>query len=198
MISLARKPEISHIEYHLASTYFLNAIEYLKKCSKNACGIISYVETSDIEINVLVVRDQDSGFYPYKNDLQIPPPCIVWAANRSLTIFGKRENSRGLVDADYSPEIGLLHELGHAKQFIEDRGYRLGRKIGQKQPWFPLNASSLNDQQNADVEADNLRRHEHPVCQDLGLVIRNNYQNFRGTSDFNLRTAGALYLGNRA
>jgi hypothetical protein len=58
------------------------------------------------------------------------------------------------------PEVVLFHELGHVVQYLTDKP--------QFVSW--LRAHDLNA-----LEADNLRKHEWPMCTEFGLGKRSNY-----------------------
>jgi hypothetical protein len=65
--------------------------------------------------------------------------------------------------------VSMMHELGHAKQFIE------------RPAWFENNyAAAMKvtkgvNQPKLDIENDNLARHEAPILKELGLPFRLKY-----------------------
>jgi len=66
-----------------------------------------------------------------------------------------------MVDATMPSWLVLFHELGHVKQYYESGGEAgWNKKLGDV----------------AAIEADNLKRHENPICRDLKLPIRAHYK----------------------
>ena len=73
------------------------------------------------------------------------------------------------VKVDLPPEIGLIHELGHAKQWIEDET-QFTRFIG--------GVRTEGTKTTEQLEAANLKIHENPVCKEMGLKQRIKYNDF--------------------
>jgi hypothetical protein len=167
LIILARRD--STIPYAAASTALANALDTLKQRSTTAKQVIDFVQGDRTEIQILVTN-VDGAFGPHNEAYGFTGPCIIWYPGgqfntRGATIKGYRPNNSPIFDkkmaVTYPPEITLLHELGHAKQFIEGG-------------WFD------GSKDVKDIEADNLRRHENPVCKEYGLLQRVKYDDFIG------------------
>jgi hypothetical protein len=195
MLTLARRGE-SKIPYSQASAHYYNALKTLKEKSPTAASIIDFVENKSPAVQIsILVTDVEGAFGPFDMELGFTGPCIVWTPGKSFTtrganITGYRPNGTPMiagkkVEVVYPSEIVLLHEIGHAKQFIENPG------------WFssmgPDRAITSGSKSVAEIEADNLRRHEHPVCREYGLAQRQNYVDFLNFNDVAVPTKGRLY-----
>jgi hypothetical protein len=171
----------SKVPYTSARTVFFEALQTLRQKSKEAAKIIDFVEKSPtVQIQVLVA-EVAGAFGPYSPEWAFLGPCIVWDAGgvfktKWAQITGYRPTGSPMytgkkVDVSYPPEITLLHELGHAKQYIENPA------------WFGSNGPSgqlAGSKETKEIEADNLKRHENPVCKEYGLLQRVNYGDFEG------------------
>jgi hypothetical protein len=70
----------------------------------------------------------------------------------------------------YPPHVVLAHELGHMKQYFETSDSAISRAADWIKRIVDINA----------LEADNLARHEHPYCKELGIPYRVNYKDIPG------------------
>ncbi|MGA3400411.1 MAG: hypothetical protein ABSC95_14420 [Acetobacteraceae bacterium] len=196
MLTLAAR-SASKIPYSNASAYFYNALSTLKQKSKAAAAIIDFLENKSptVQISVLVC-EVEGAFGPFSMEWAFTGPCIVWTPGKSFTtrgadITGYRAATGAPIisgkkaDVVYPSEIVLIHELGHAKQYIENPGWFASQGGG--------GAVVAGSKTTAEIEADNLRRHEHPVCKDYGLLQRQNYTDFLGFNDVPVPTSGRLY-----
>ena len=66
--------------------------------------------------------------------------------------------------------IVLIHELGHAAQFMKE--------LGTYATLFAAGKDGI-----AEIEADNLARNEWPICDDYGLMRRSSYLHYKGSSE---------------
>ena len=182
MIVLAKRN--SPIPYTAASSLFKESLDKLRAKSSTARGIVDFVEKDKTQVQLLVT-DVDGAFGPKNNEYGFDGPCIVWNPGghfktNGAEITGSFPSGAPKFDkklaVTYPPEITLLHELGHAKQFIEGG-------------WFGPDGP-LKDV--AEVEADNLKRHENPVCKDYGLLQRVKYTDFVGFIHVPVETARAV------
>ena len=171
----------SKVPYSSASTLFADALGKLRQKSPTAAQVINFVEKSPAaEIQVLVA-EVAGAFGPYSPEWAFLGPCIVWDAGgvfktKGAEITGYRDSGAPKYagakrTVTYPPEITLLHELGHALQYIENPGW-----FGSNGPGGPVAGSK----ETKDIEADNLKRHENPVCREYGLLQRINYSDFEG------------------
>lgn len=67
-------------------------------------------------------------------------------------------------------EIVLIHELGHAAQYLGE--------LPSYKSQFAAGKPGI-----AVIEADNLLRNEWPICKDYGLACRSNYMHYNGSPD---------------
>lgn len=65
-------------------------------------------------------------------------------------------------------EIVLIHELGHACQYLGD---------------LPTYKTLFKGGGIASIEADNLEKTEWPVCDDYGMMRRSSYMHYKGSKD---------------
>ena len=92
---------------------------------------------------------------------------ITWDCSTNKTINGKQ-----------GEEIGLIHEMGHAIQYMENRAwYKTYTRIchdlisrGREQ-----NTNSRKQNAKLVIENDNIKRHETPVAQELKQGWRDKY-----------------------
>ena len=161
------------IPYGTASEHLAAAISELSAKSVTAKGIIEFVQRSAVEINI-VVTQQPGAFGPYCEPFGFEGPCILWDptspfSTRATDITGYRANGTAMFGkktvTSYPASIVLIHELGHAKQYIEDKTL------------FCTKTTPARESTDF-VEADNLKRHENPVCKDMGLLQRVKYNDF--------------------
>jgi hypothetical protein len=94
-------------------------------------------------------------------------------------------------------EIVLYHELGHAKQFLDNaRHYQkmidwsFGHPITRIRTFPNGSQTTTRDRQNRfqksgyfqALESDNLTKHEWPICAELGFPQRTSYPQFCGSA----------------
>jgi hypothetical protein len=136
--------------------------------------IINKVINSNIEFTIFV-KESAGVFGAESKELGSNGPCIVWNPFGSFKtyaskIIGKREwNNSDIWDKKqvvrYPALVVLIHELGHAVQYIED-----SKRFSTSQE-----EGTMSTEQ---IEADNLKRHENPVCIEMGLLQRVKYNDF--------------------
>lgn len=81
-----------------------------------------------------------------------------------------------MVDSTMPSWVVLYHELGHVKQYYEAGGEAAWKKKLAKV---------------AAIEADNLKRHENPICVDVKLPIRAHYKHMSLGLEGVLQTYGS-------
>ena len=168
------------VPYASASTIFFNSLETLRQKSPTARTIIQSVDKSTVQIQVLIT-EAAGAFGPYSPEWAFLGPCLVWDAGgifktKGAAITGYRPSGSPMyagkkVDVAYPPEITLIHEIGHAKQYIETPEW-----FGSNGPTGPV----AGTKETKDIEADNLKRHENPVYKEYGLLQRVAYGDFEG------------------
>lgn len=67
-------------------------------------------------------------------------------------------------------ELVLIHELGHAAQYLKE--------LPSYKSLFAGGKDGI-----AEIEADNLTRNEWPICDDFGLQKRSNYLHYKGSNE---------------
>lgn len=150
-----------------AKEFYAQAVESLK-ASPTAVEVINYVTSHKTSVDLICVPGGEGEFLFPGEMAQLKWPTIIWDPNKHFQFFSNVAAISNVVYADkksYQPAIVLLHEMGHCKQWLEagDKHERLVRqgKVGV-----------------AEVERDNLERHEGPVARELGLSVRKHYQHF--------------------
>lgn len=173
MLILAHRGNIGY-PLHEASRHLHEALERLRSRSAAAREIIDFVDRRDHRSIRILVTERPGAFGTSNPAVGFVEPCILWSPVRETTIRYSASRyhpgQRGLAYAVYPPEITLIHEIGHAKQYIEDPA----RFPSYDREWTLIPGTLPNDA----IEADNLRRHEHPVCNDYGLPTRTHYSHF--------------------
>ncbi len=175
----------SDISYESAWCKFSETLDYLEKKSQTAREIISFVEKSQVRVGVLAVKAREKNgptgkFGPFSISYALNGPYIFWdpdhcfqccaIKSEQITGFytsGEPKWTGNKVLASFPPMITLIHELGHAKQYIEDPG-----RFAHKAANGTILAGSVSLSM---IENDNLKRHENPVCNELGLLLRIKY-----------------------
>lgn len=161
------------------------AIQYLKG-SKKASEIIEAIISSPHEFKVMVTDNYMNKYWSpgelakvYKTKFNGEASLVTWNSKERGNWFAIAEHQPPdfVVPASHpsvqniktpSPAILLIHEFGHGLQYLADKdGYEGKRAATYIQPDGP-NVDLL-------IENDNLRKHEAPVCLELGEQVRWQY-----------------------
>jgi hypothetical protein len=183
MIKLVERPNTG-INYTSAFGDLELTLSSLSKKSPTAKDLIDFVQASPLTVEILCANEP-GAFGPFNDEWSLTGPCIIWSPTKKFkckagTIKGYRASGAPIlegkkVDTFYGPEITLLHELGHFRQYIED-----ATRFASRGPTGEIVEGKMAVK---DIEADNLRRHENPVCKELGLPQRLQYSDFDGFFD---------------
>ena len=183
MIFLASR-SASTISYNQASKYLADALATLRAKSATALALITFIENAPAVQIGIVAAQEPGAFGPFNMEWAFTGPCIIWSPTKKFKckaadISGYRPNGSAVwakkFDTVYPPEITLIHELGHAKQYIEDTSIFASKTVDGL---VTEGSKSIDD-----IEADNLKRHENPVCKEMGLYQRVKYSDFDGFVD---------------
>jgi hypothetical protein len=159
----------------------------LYKSQVNSSGtaqkIFAQLERSQLNIGVLFVEDTVDSMY-------IPP----FQFNGGGTYTGgvaitNVKNPLQIGDVELPLGISLIHELGHAVQYLNDTaGFEQKFKTIQSGVSTTTKFNITNAEGKAltkylkntlvaqlSIENDNVARHEAPVCDDLGFPFRKKY-----------------------
>jgi|ERR1017187_9955385 hypothetical protein len=145
-------------------------LDYLGQVSASSTAqlIAVFMDEAKQNIGILFINNE-GGF----DSMFIPPSAL--AADNALTGFTggvavvNIESGMKISGKAIPLGVSMMHELGHAKQYIE------------KPAWFENNyAAAMKvtkgvNQPKLDIENDNLARHEAPVLKELGLPFRLKY-----------------------
>jgi hypothetical protein len=141
--------------------------------SKTAQEILKYVDGHATEIQ-LVVCPGAEGEMLFPGELQgLNTPTVIWDPNKYFLFYSNVAKVHNVVYADlnsYQPAIVLIHELGHAKQWLSNPAQHEAR--------FKRGPEGI-----AEIEAENLAIHEGPVAQELGLPVRKHYKHFPNSGE---------------
>lgn len=155
-----------------ADAYYNQALEYLGG-SGTAKEMIKELEGCNYNIFVLVQKESYSMFLHREVAIQngLDGSLIVWDPEATVTAFNKDAATM------QSPAIGLAHEMGHAVQWVKNRGWYLAY----------VNRVLQTSDQKAKllIENDNITTYETPVASELGEGTRKDYNtssNFREAS----------------
>jgi hypothetical protein len=135
--------------------------------STSAQTIRSFLNGAKEVVGVLITEEVDSMY--------IPPSKL--AADSTLARFNggvavlNPESTMKIKGTVIPLGVSLIHELGHAKQFLE------------KPQWFEATfdaaikggGSRATNPAKYEIEDDNVSRHEKPVCLELGKPAREKY-----------------------
>jgi hypothetical protein len=164
---------------------YLRARALLVSKSKRAAEIINLVERDRHIIEVVIGPSvgQESAFRGAVGnegtsklvwDEKVEFPILVDAqqVETTTTFLGKPRTTTKTVAklSPLPPEIVLIHELGHAAQFIKE--------MPTYSTLFASGAGGV-----AQIEADNLKRNEWPICDDYGLRRRSSYLHYKGSNE---------------
>jgi hypothetical protein len=193
--SLAKKVEMM--------TYLHEARQWAHAHSKTGQAILSVLDKSDT--NIYVVGMKGGGYSCFNSDYPKQGEgtvymCVtlkLWVkmeAGAPRPLGGDRtkfvdDNGNGIL---LNPFIAFLHELGHAKQFIEypwlfseprvsasaiknaasEMLKKQGVNLTGRQKILPVYGSSTAPGWAVRVESDNLNKHEWPMCLESGYPCR--------------------------
>jgi len=154
--------------------------------SSTAAMIISYLTSSPKCVGVYFSMMEDGGL-----DSMYFDPKSASACNSALS---KYDGGIALVALDNPMWIGrvqiplgvsMMHELGHAKQYLEKPAwYEALVDIVKNNNVSPQIAESLKETQKYTkpaqdakmaIELDNITRHEGPICTEMGKPVRTSY-----------------------
>jgi len=147
-----------------AKDYFDNALAYLAG-SGTAAKLIDKVTKHGRDTAVLVAKDCFPMFCHYEMASQhgFTTAVIVWDP---VGLISARADKQCTFQ---SPAIALLHEIGHAVQWIDKTGWYINLVNTAMQ------GGKAGDTAKLAVENDNIDSHETPVARELGEGTRKDY-----------------------
>lgn len=168
-------------------TKYNDAVAYLRQSSA-AAALLDFLSGGE-EVTLLCTTDTTSSFFPAEIVKQagcnVRGSLVTWNPFDSLNVNDIKRNkpvgrsrvpnsnvSRGA----QSPAVGLIHEFGHARQYM------------LKRDWFMTHyraASSGSDSDRLIIENDNLLTVESVVARQLNEGVRWKYRDI-GSSNTNL------------
>lgn len=140
--------------------------------SATACKIIEFITNHKIEILLLCVKGGEGQFLFPGEWEEIKKPTIIWDPNKDFLFYSDVQICGNDFYADkcaFPPAIVLAHEMGHAKQWLEDNPHGYEALVRSREAGV------------AAIESDNLARHETPVAKELGKRTRSHYKHFPGS-----------------
>jgi hypothetical protein len=182
-----------------AKKIYDGAIERLSR-SEKAKGFIKLVEESKHLVLVLVSDDYESKFFSpnelikwYRLDLGSGACLVTWSPMSKQTWVAKQEhqpkdwNIPGTHPSiqnkirDFDSAIILLHEFGHAIQYMkEEVMYETLRQLTYTRGERDADGAGHDIDFDEKIEDDNIMRHEAPVCLELNWQVRWRYWDQRG------------------
>jgi hypothetical protein len=166
--------------------YYKDAIQFLEASDK-AKEFIKKISASEHEFDIMITDQYFNKYFSpgelasiYATELPNKASLITWNAKENGSWFAIRANQPdefSWVPGSHPslankvvppPAILLMHEFGHGLQYLADKGgYEALRTASYQQP----------DGKDIDlrIENDNIRKHEAPVCLDLGQQVRWQY-----------------------
>jgi hypothetical protein len=143
--------------------------------SPTAQGLLASLEKSPKSVGVLLIDENFDSMY-------IPPFVFSGGAPFDGGIAVVNIKSPMTIKGSEIPlGVSLMHELGHAKQYIEapvafERKYK--EAMGQKKTDYPSELTRTRAGEKISqliIENENVALHEAPVCDELGLPFRSRY-----------------------
>ena len=141
------------------------------KASKTASQIIDKLSKNpQFVINVIPTRGFPSQFMDEELNVskKLPGSVIAWYPDSNKTPNGEQGS-----------EIGLIHEMGHAVQYLDNRAwYKTYTRIYydrlRQDPEVP-NSDQRKKNAQLTIENDNVTKHETPVAKELAQGWREKY-----------------------
>jgi len=143
--------------------------------SPTANAILAFLEQSPKNVGILFIdKDFDSMYIPpfvLPDDVSFDGGIAVVNVLSPINIGG----------TDIPLGVSLMHELGHAKQFIEapvDFENKYKEAMGQVKSNYPSELTRKKKGEKISqliIENENVALHEAPICDDLGLPFRKRY-----------------------
>ncbi|MFN6496352.1 MAG: hypothetical protein RMX65_004840 [Nostoc sp. DedQUE01] len=157
-----------------------NSYEIYKQqviASSTAQEILKSLEQSSKVVGILLIDEEYDSMY-------IPPFLLengpVNKFDGGIAVVNITSQMK-IENTDIPIGVSLMHELGHAKQYIENpTGFETKYKeaMGEQKTNYP---SELTKQKKGKkisqlvIENENVALHEAPVCHELGLPYRKRY-----------------------
>ena len=144
-----------------AEEYLLKAMSYLYE-SPTAKAILDALEKSDKQFYVFVQQGCNAMFVHEEVARQhgFDGGVIIWDPVSTITAFA------GDTPTMQSPAIALIHEAGHAYQWLKKNG------------WFMANVAQAlggSTEHKLNIENDNITSNETPVAKELKEGTRKDY-----------------------
>ncbi len=143
--------------------------------SPTAQGLLASLEKSPMSVGVLLIDENFDSMY-------IPPFVFSGGApfDGGIAVVNVKSQMK-IKDTDIPLGVSLMHELGHAKQYIEapvafEQKYK--EAMGQKKTDYPSELTRTKTGEKISqliIENENVALHEAPICDDLGLPFRSRY-----------------------
>ena len=136
--------------------------------SSTARLIVGVLDDSPLKVGVLIFDAEFDSMYQ--------PPSILEGKTKDYdggVALVRADSPMKLKGVTLPMGISLIHELGHAKQFVERPIWfeALFRKIVQAN--FSGTRTTLPEKY--EIEDQNVTYHEKPVCKELGFPFRDKY-----------------------
>lgn len=136
-------------------------IEELRNSSATARAVYDYVANHSTKIHVIFFKQvPKAGDNEVRINGAVFDEAVEFGATIWYNLADKVYNSEAKTKADIKVPRSLVffHELGHAKQWLENPSR-----------WTAWNDDTTNrvDGYNKPVEEDNLLRHEWPICDEM-------------------------------
>ena len=132
--------------------------------SSTAKALQSFLSASPLSIGVLLIDEGfDSMYIPPSNLTSVPELKDYSGGIAVLNVDNPMKMSGKVLPLG----VSLMHELGHAKQYIEKPSWFVGH--------YEAATKKSNKASQLEIENDNVQRHEQPICEELKLPFRTKY-----------------------
>ncbi|OGF23492.1 MAG: hypothetical protein A2V63_05570 [Candidatus Eisenbacteria bacterium RBG_19FT_COMBO_70_11] len=140
--------------------------------SKSAAALKSYIDKHEKTIRVMFFKN-----CPWIMNIAFDAEAMAVMCNVDVTAYNKEAKTKGTLEVPL--DLVLYHELGHAKQFLEDPA-----AFKRMEHDADTSGALKRDGYYANIENDNLKRHEWPICDDIQFPRRGSYTDFCPMGDF--------------
>jgi hypothetical protein len=157
----------------------LNTYEQYKSqvnASSTANAILKFLEESSKTVGVLLIdKDFDSMYIP---PFVFEPDAVPFDGGIAVVNI---LSPIKIEDTEIPLGVSLMHELGHAKQYIEapvDFEQKYQEAKGEIKTNYPSELTRTKKGEKISqliIENENVALHEAPICNDLDLPFRKRY-----------------------
>jgi hypothetical protein len=168
-----------------AKAVYDKCVKELSK-SETANTVLEALKHSPKKVGVLIFTTEDAGEDDFVSDSAYIPPHIPWGAAYDGGLVVLNVTMPMWIQKKQLPlGVSLLHECGHAKQFLDNskrftKYYNIAKTLdGKKSKKIKAEAARLHIPEDKAatlaIENENIQLYEKPTLEQLGLPFREKY-----------------------